>query len=81
MNIPNQNTSDSGLSGIEDNCPGEFSDKLNKRNVIEAKKTMPTVLLNRPATLDLKPSFINTSKQSEGIYNLQVFVVLPLAYL
>ncbi len=53
----NQNASDSGLSGIDDSENGELKN---------GKKSAQMVLLNRPATLDLKPSFINTSKQSEG---------------
>jgi len=59
----NQNASDSGLSGIDDGENGEL------RN---GKRSAPMVLLNRPATLDLKPSFINTSKQSEGVLTREI---------
>ncbi len=63
-----QNASDSGLSGTEDINFCSNSDLSEPKVPLRSPKThTPTVLLNRPATLDLKPSFINTSKQSEGI--------------
>ncbi len=49
-----QNANNSGLNGLEN------------RELLNRGKTTPTVVLNRPATLDLQPFFFNTSKQSEG---------------
>lgn len=63
-NTSNQNASDSGLSGIEDNnvnCRSNSDLSEAHKNCLNA----PAVLLNRPATLDLKPTF--GSKKSEGI--------------
>jgi hypothetical protein len=65
----NQNASDSGLSGIDDSENGELKN---------GKKSAQMVLLNRPATLDLKPSFINTSKQSEGGLTREIQILLSL---
>ena len=72
MNSPSNtshqnNASDSGLSGIEDNNSGNCRSNSDLSEAHKNCLMAPAVLLSRPATLDLKPSFINTSKQSEGI--------------
>ena len=69
----NVNTSDSGLSGAEDNnyLLNTSSDIYNYACSEKANNlTLPNkaMHINRPLTLDLKPSFINISKQSEGNY-------------
>ena len=70
--IVSHNMSDSGLSGTEDNSYGQTasSSDLTASEFIQCQQQQQkqrAAALNRPATLDLKASFINTSKQSEGI--------------